>query len=310
MVSRRSFLSLPTALLTVLLAACQKELVYEDYGEVKEVKLSYTEPSTLQYHQDIDSIRWLLFDGEGRFYQELHMDHCQRQYFDRSDLPDGDYTVVCLANATDRSFLDNSALTLDSLTLWADTRRDDGSYDNIDCLFWTMQRFRMGDGIHVVECPMVDIHCHLHVRLWWRGVPTRTDGAYTLRLFDVPLSCKAGTMAYNIGGLPHPDLGETLGEHRIAVEPYNFIISGEFVTMRWTDDYMPSLQLWCGDEPATPLIDLYQVFSEWHWSPDHTIAQDYWLNIEVGLDGSVEVSVGGKGRIVDWQDGGVIGGNV
>lgn len=300
-------LSTPLLLLAVLLMACQKELTYGDYGDVKEVRLSYTVPGTLQYEKDIDSVCWLLFDADGRFLQELLMVNRQRQYFDREDLPDGDYTLVCVANTTSRSLLDNRGLTLDSLTLWANTRRTDGTYGNIDDLFWTMQRFHMGDGVRVVECPMVDIHCHLHVRLWWRGVPD-TDGEYSLRLYGVPVACKAGREGVRIGGLPHPLLADTLGEHRIQVEPYNFIISGEFVTLRWTDEQMPYLQLWCGDEAVTPLISLYDVFSEWHWSPDRTTAQDYWLNIEVRPDHTVDVSVGGAGRIVDWQDGGVIGG--
>ncbi len=289
-----------------LLAGCQKDLIYEDFSDVKEVRLSYTTPMTVQYETDIDSLLWLLYDDGGHCVRTLLMDHRQRQFFDRNDLPDGRYTLVCIANATSRSLIDNSTLTLDSLALRAATRRDDGTYGNVDDLFWSMQPFTMEEGHHTVELPLADIHCHLHVRLWWHGVP-ETDGDYTLRLYGVPLSYSAGQQGLVIGGLPHPELTDSLGEHRIEVEPYNFIISGEFVTMRWTDDHVPCLQLWCGDEPATPLIDLYKVFSEWHWSPDRTLAQDYWLNIEVRLDGSVDVSVGGRGRIVDWQDGGIIG---
>lgn len=307
----RHRLLLPLFLLTLLLSvACQKELIYEDFSDVKEIRLSYVTPLTVQYETDIDSLLWLLYDGNGHCVKTLRMDRLQRQFFDREDLPDGDYTVVCIANATSRSFIDNKTLTLDSLALWADTRRPDGTFDNVDDLFWTMQTFTMFEGSQTVELPLVDIHCHLHVRLWWKGVPTRSDSDYTLRLYGVPLSYRAGSTGLVIGGLPHPELADTLGEHRIEVEPYNFIISGEFVTMRWTDDHVPLLQLWCGDEPVTPLIDLYGVFSEWHWSPDRTLAQDYWLNIEVRLDGSVDVSAGGRGRIVDWQDGGTIGGSI
>lgn len=308
MVGYRRLPLLPLLALS-LLAACQKELTYYDYGEVKEVKLSYTTPATQSYFQDIDSLRWLLFDADGRYLRDLQMTNRQRQYFDRSDLPDGDYTVVCVANATARSIIDNSRLTLDNLLLRANTRQDEGWYSNIDQLYWQMARFTLSPGAGAVELPLADIHCHLHVRLWWQSVPD-TDGDYTLRLYEVPVACRGGRTGQVLGGVPHPELAEEYGEHRIEVEPYNFIISGEFITMRWTDDHMPLLQLWCGNQAVSPLIDLYDVFSEWHWSPDRTVAQDYWLNIEVLTDGSVNVSVGGNSRITDWQNGGTIGGTV
>lgn len=295
-------------LLLALLTACQKDLIYEDWGDVREIRLSYTTPATLEYREDIDTLRWLLFDGEGRFRRELSMKPRQRQYFDPGDLPDGRYTVVCIANATSRSFLDNDLKTLNDLTLWADTRQQEGWYANVDHLFWQKSTFTLSMGYSEVAVPLVDVHCHLHVRLWWKGVPETSGSDYSLRLYGVPLACRVGTTGLTLGGLPHPEMGDSVGEHRLAVEPYNFVISGEFVTMRWTDDHVPQLQLWCGDQPATPLIDLYKVFSEWHWSPDRTVAQDYWLNVVINLDGSVTVSVGGKARIVDWQDGGTIGG--
>lgn len=300
---------LPLLIVPVLLAACQKELIYDDLSMVKEVKLSYETLGTQAYKLSVDSLRWLLFDASGRYLQELQMTDHQRQYFDRSDLPDGDYTVVCVANATAKAFIYNEKLSLDDLMLWVNTRQEGGWYANIDQLYWQMARFTLAPGKEVIELPLVDIHCHLHVRLWWQGVP-QGSGEYTLRLYDVPVGCYLGRTGSVLAGYQHPLLAEEYGEHRIEVEPYNFIISGEFITLRWTDGHMPSLQLWCGDEAASPLISLYDIFDEWHWSPDRTMAQDYWLNIEVLTDGSVNVSVGGNSRITDWQNGGIIGGTV
>ena len=289
-----------------MLTSCHKDLLHEDLGGVREVCVSYTVPEGRDFSASIARMRWLVYDAQGNHSCELQMEPDRVQYFDSSELPDGQYTAVNVANATDRILIASSQ-HLDDLMLWANTRQPGGWYGNIDCLFWQMRRFTVAKGhLERVAMPLADIHCHLHVHAWWKGLPEQ-DGQWTMRLYGVNVACHGGRNGLIIGGLEHPELADTLGEHRISVTPLNFELDGEFVVFRWTDANMPKLQIWCDDVPVSPLIDVDQVFAEWQWSPDNTTSQDYWLGIQLNPDGSADVQTWGSARVADWIDGGTIG---
>lgn len=294
--------------LTVLsiLTSCHKDLQHTDLSDVREVSVSYTVPEGRDFPTSIARMQWLVYDAQGRYFCELQMEPKQCQYFDSSLLPDGQYTVVNIANNTSKTVIDHSQ-TLDDLLLSANTRQPEGWYSNVDCLFWQMRQFTVRQGyVDRVAMPLADIHCHLHVHVWWKGLPGES-GQWTLRLYGVNVGYHAGRLGLTIGGLEHPELTDALGEHRIDVVPLNFELDGEFVVYRWTDSNVPRLQVWCDDAPVSPLIDILQVFNEWQWSPDNTTSQDYWLGIQLNPDGSADVQTWGRARVADWIDGGVIG---
>lgn len=288
------------------LSSCHKDLTDDAEEDSNKVILRYTIPAVVDFDKSIYNMRWLLYDSQGHYVRELDMQPRHRQTFELADMPDGQYTVINVGNTTDRTFFEHME-SLDSLQLWANTRDEGGWYENVDCIYWQMRTFTLSDnGVTRVDMPLANSHCHLHVHVWWKGLPGRS-GLWTMRLYDVSVNYYAGRQGQNIATLDHPLLGEATGEHRITVEPLNFELDGEFVVFRWTDSHVPKLQIWCNDEAASPLIDLGKVFGEWHWSPDRTVAQDYYLDVQINDDGSADVSTWGRGRIADWVDGGVIG---
>lgn len=295
----------PLLLVSVLMVGCQKELLEASRGDIC---LGYTLPSGNElgeYKSSIDTLTWLVYDDGGRLVYQLRM--TPRQYFMLDELPDGRYTVVCMANITGRTAVTGED-DLEQLMVKADTRQADGWYDNTDHLFWQMGTFVVAEGHSRVELPLADVHCHLHVQVRWKTLP-RQVGNWTLRLYDVPLAYQAGMLGRTLEGLPHPLADENeLGEHRIDVRLLNYELDGLFTTFRWTNAHIPALQVWCGDEPASPLMGLEKAFETWHWYPDRTIAQDYWLVVTIADDGTAEVKVASRFGVADWIDGGVIGG--
>lgn len=293
-------------LATLILSGCQKELLRDDLSEVRDVMVSYTVPEGREFGSSIATMRWLVYNEEGHFFRELSMEPKQYQYFGTHQLPDGNYTVVNIANSTSRTQVE-SYETLDQLMLRANTQQPEGWYDNVDCLFWQMREIEVKEGsVTTVNMPMADIHCHLHVHVGWKGLPQQR-GDWTIHLSDVNVAYHAGRKGLTIAGVEHPEVAENLGEHRISVVPLNFELDGEFIVYRWTDSRVPKLQVRCNGEPVTPLMDIGTVFDEWKWSPDNTVAQDYWLGVQINADGSADIQTWGRARVADWIDGGIIG---
>lgn len=290
-------------LLLVLLTACQKELDQIGGGEVR---LSYTLPDDDGFPASIDTMRWLLYDGSGDLVRELHLAPRQQQFFTVAQLPEGTYTVVNVSNAKGRTaFCDKE--TLDGLSLAADTQTPEGWYENTDHLFWQMKTFSLEDGHQTADLPLVDVHCHLHVHVGWKGLPRQQGSDWTMRLYGVPLRLWGGRQGLTLSSGLHPQTDDTAtGEHRIQVRMLNYELEGVFTTFRWTDACVPALQIWCGEEPASPLMRLATAFNEWHWSPDHTVAQDYWLDVMINPDGTADVKASSRFGVVDWIDGGTI----
>ena len=78
--------------------------------------------------------------------------------------------------------------------------------------------------------------------------------------------------------------------------------------MRYTNEVIPVLQLFHDDEPITRLVDLKRAFDWWGWYPSTTLVQDYWLQMEIDVDGTVRLNRWGRGRVLDWINGGTIAG--
>lgn len=119
-------LGVVTALLLVatilfMLTSCHKDLLRQDLSDVREVCVSYTVPDGREFPSSIATMRWLVYDAQGHYFCELQMEPKQRQYFEPSQLPDGQYTAVNVANATNRTLFENTE-TLNDLALYANTR--------------------------------------------------------------------------------------------------------------------------------------------------------------------------------------------
>ena len=231
-------------IVSLMFCSCHKELIGDDIKGLRLVKFGYTLPEGVDDGQPISDMRWLVYDAEGKFVRELDMSTNRYQYFTQEEMPDGQYTVVNLTNASDRSLIENIE-TLDAIMVWVNTRQPEGWYSNVDCLYWQMRSFTLKEGsAEQVILPLADIHCHLHVHVSWKGLP-RHSGDWTMRLYNVNVDYHIGQYGLTIADLEHPLLGTEIGEHRVSVEPFNFELDGEFVVYRWTDSHVPDLQIWC-----------------------------------------------------------------
>lgn len=298
-------LMLTIAMLYVL-TSCHKDLLRQDLSDVREVCVSYTVPEGREFPSSIACMKWLVYDSLGHYFCDLQMEPLQHQYFEPYQLPDGHYTVVNIANNTSKTSIENYR-NLDELMVYANTRQPEGWYSNVDCLFWQMRQITIENGlVENVDMPLADIHSHLHVHVWWKGLP-QESGQWTIRLYDVNVAYHAGRYGIAVGNVEYPEVADSLGEHRIDVTPLNFELDGEFIVYRWTDSHIPKLQIYCNSQVASPLIEISDVFDKWHWSSDQTSAQDYWLGIQLNQDGSADVQTWGRARVADWIDGGIIG---
>lgn len=296
-------------LMTVLLVGCtldddDEECCYRVLLHYRDVQMGIDE-----YNKNITQMRHLLYDSEGRFIKEYSY---QGQDLMINDINEGDYIMLTVANATNEktSISDYEMLMSQTMIQPRDTT---GAYrGNTDQLYWNMKPFTVGIDPQRYNCDLSNIHCHLHVRVFWHKLPDYT-GTFTMKLYDVPQDYEGGTNAYTLTN----ELNDTLSfpwwtnrsaDHIIEVSPYNFELEGEFITARWHNRWKPVLQVFNGTKQVTAPIDLDGVFLQWDWYPDQHAVQDYWIQIEVYEDGGVYLSKWSKARILDWVDGGSISG--
>lgn len=300
-------------LLATLLTGCSLE---DDRDECRyQVRLHYHETvdGVDQFQQDIKSMRHLLFDSDGRFVQWLGSTQNGSQDVDIGGLGNGTYTVITVANATEKTLFEDydniNTFRVVHNARYTRSRADDGDesdYANTDELYWRKVTFTFDGTPQVVDCPLSNIHCHLHVRAEWKGVP-KQSGLWTMRLYNVHTEYLAGETGLIINNRSHPVETDRTGTHRIESDTFNFELESEFVTFRWTNDEIPMLQIWCEDEPVTPLMDLKKAFDEWGWYPDRAQIQDYCIELLIGNDGTVDMRASGRANVGDWIDGGIIG---
>ncbi len=300
---------LTLGLLATLLTSCSLD---DDRDECcYQVRLYYHETvdGIDLYEQDVKSIRHLLYDSLGTFIREVFADYRTPQTVDIGDLDNGTYTVISVANATEKTLfekmedLSQFELVLNSQS--TGTRSGSDIYDNADELYWSKVTFHINNTAQEIDCPLSNIHCHLHVRAEWKGVPKQV-GRWTMRLFDVNMGYLAGSAGLTIREREFPTHTGYFADHMVVSSVFNFELECEFITFRWTNERLPILQIWCDDEPVTKMMDLEIAFQEWGWFPDRAQIQDYWIDLVISEDGSVEMRPGGSIGIHDWVDGGSI----
>lgn len=295
-------------LLSTLLTGCSLE---DERDECcYQIRLHYHETvdGVDLFQQDIKSMRHLLYDSEGRFVRWIDSPASHPQDVDISDLESGAYTVVTVANATDKTLFENydqlSTFRLIHNARYQDSAKDD-DYGNSDELYWHMTGFTINGSPQVIDCPLSNIHCHLHVRAAWKGVP-RQVGQWTMRLYDVYTGYQTGEVGLTVRDRDFPAQVSAMCTQRVGTSVFNFELECEFITFRWTNEVLPTLQIWCDDEPVTKGMDLAKAFQEWGWYPDRAQIQEYWIDLTIHDDGSVDMRQGGSLGIRDWIDGGTI----
>lgn len=83
-----------------------------------------------------------------------------------------------------------------------------------------------------------------------------------------------------------------------------------FTTLRYTNETIPILRILKDGELYRKEIDLRKAFHTWGLFPDKHVEQDYRILIEMKRDGRMILHHWTDFRIVDWADGGTLGGSV
>ena len=261
------------------------------------------------FNNDIYSLRHFLYDAEGQFLKEVYSDHDDMQNLRLNELQDGNYTLVTLANSSEEHTLIETATSLDKMRVSLIGENEDGSFQSADQLYWNIQNFMVVKELQqYYKCDLSNIHCHLHVFVKWKYLPSY-KGSFVMKLTKVPADYHGGKAYIMTRNIDYYFPMETQRKvyHSIEVKPYNFELDGEFITHRWSDDNIPILQLFNNGEAITGKIYLEKPFKEWMWMPSKQPIQDYWIKLEIDSDGKTYVNRWIPGRILDWEDGGVIG---
>lgn len=127
------------------------DVVY-DYSSCRDtvVRFRYTYRGADRFDSYISKIDYYLFNDAGEFVDELDHVAGTPSMVDVSELPDGSYTVVALANLDDYASLPElNTINLDQFAITVTQLHNSarGKFANGDPLFWGEQRFHIGGGI-------------------------------------------------------------------------------------------------------------------------------------------------------------------
>ncbi len=268
----------------------------------------------------IFSLRHFLFGESGEYIGELPPGaDLQRQPL---DLREGIYTMVTVGNSSGNTLHEHG----DDRMLGQFTLSHASGPANADELFWGVKRFMVNtDGLGIelrsrdsdepetgevrnrLLTEMNNIHCHLSVTVEWANRPTHI-GVYDMELTGVPsrYSLHPDDASQTADGFTVPGHRET-ADHRLRVPLRQLELQAEFVTLRYTDEAIPTLRISFDGEPAAPDIDLGKAFRTWGWRPSATHVQEYRILVRIISPDRADVYPQVRGSVEDWVNGGSFG---
>ena len=259
----------------------------------------------------IDKMQYHLFDADGSYLREMYAYEGDLSQVSLSGIEPGTYTLVAIGNLTDYGTLtDAAAGGLDRfclhITHYADTGR--GIFANGDPLYYGIRRFTLEEGFsNYLVTDMAHIHCCLHLRIEWEGLPAYSDGyRYHLSGIGGGVDMHVGN-ASHIGTLPFPGVHHYEGQMQEEVRLQSLSLQRKLYTLRYTDDDIPVFTLYNNDRAVTKPISLADVFRSWGWRPSSNPVQEYEVCMIIKLNGDIEIRQGFGANVSDWEDGGVIG---
>lgn len=318
-----------TATLLLWIPGCSTLDERDECCEAVTLIYRYVPTTKDEYRDHIREIRHYLFDAHGVFLREITQTSPHSQRIFLLSLPVGRYSVLTLANASDRYSelpeMREGVTRLEELTLAARygtyTRSGDG-----DPLFWNLRDFEARrDERHTYYCDLSNIHCRLYVRVVWKnGFPPSGAEDYRLELDALPTVyrlCRPvhnGLLTYRKrGGDLFPQGGSTLeqswhefpvnggaeGKITLPVSLFNNELKCTFLSLRYTNTQQPTLRIYHRGRLYRKELDLSLFFRDQGIRPDGDPVQDYKIVVEIGKS-SIKVYYYTGSRIVDWQDGG------
>ena len=301
----------------------------------EEIRLVYRYIPGLEdeYPAHIREIHHYLFDGEGRYVRELRQTSPHSQQIVLRALPIGKYTVLTLANRSERfsnfpKMIEGETRLSDiSLTALYDTYREpkDG-----DPLFWNIREIVSERFAHATYyCDLSNIHCQLFVRVVWGDIFPPGEEDYKLELallpetYDLHRPVRNGLYTWQGPGA-NPALSGSSKDRSYHEFPTNRGASGRIVapvplsghelrytfrSLRYTEKQIPTLRIYYKGKIYRKELDLTRFFRDQGLKPDETAVQDYKIVVVINKD-DILIYLSGGSRVVDWQDGGDITGGL
>lgn len=313
-------LTLLTLVVILLMEGCS--LLSDDLRKCYEVTLEYRYvPATEdEYPRYINGMRHFLFNGEGTYLRELPQNPSTPQQVHIKGLEKGHYTVVTLGNCTtENTFIKLLAFQqtkLRDFVLQLKRRASQQeAYANAEELFWNTQSFEItGKGAQHIVCDLANIHCHLFFEVSWQSVPP-ADGKYQIELGNLTeayaLDPSKSSLSIEVNakkGVVHTFPRHEEKTHWMYQEVALFYhrLIGEFISLRYTNDRIPTLQVKKDGVAITKRLDLASAFHAFGWIPDQRAEQIYRIQIRINDDGSVTIRPWYDGSVEDWQVGGTV----
>lgn len=294
--------------LVLMLSGCN--VIYENSRcNDTIVRFQYHYNNADRFDEYIFNIRYFLFDSDGIYAGELEHPAGIMSEADVTELPEGNYTVIALANLHDYATLtDPAATSIANFRLKVSKLgRETGDFANGDPLFWGEQSFRIGPDakpayIHEMSC----IHCVLSLRVEWEDVPEYSDG-YRFRLIDVGSeNAMDFDNGLHIGEKEFPEVTYAGAGMTEEVPLRRFALQARLTTLRYSETHIPDFQLYHDDKPVLYPVSLSNAFKQWGWHPDTDPVQEYEIRIVIHRDGSITLHPSLAVNINDWEDGGTL----
>ncbi|MCD8181827.1 MAG: FimB/Mfa2 family fimbrial subunit [Bacteroides sp.] len=302
-------------LLCLSFSACDVEDERDLCCERVVMEYRYLENGQDAFKENIRSLRHFLFDGQERFVREVPAGATLRLQV-LEGLETGAYTMVTVGNAANATLLDIPAVGSPLNNFILHVQNSTGG--NADLLYYGIRNFTLtGEDVKRERrfvTQLANVHCRLQVTVKWQNLPPvlSTDKIYRLTLESCAQNYELdGARGYALGEKRFPHSPEWEQRHLLDYSLSDFQLRGDFVSLRYTDDSLPVLRVFCLKEneytELTPPLDLKKAFVAWGYSPSSVERQEYKIIVTIYLDGHVGIRIAAEAGVADWVDGGSFG---
>lgn len=264
----------------------------------------------------VDNIRQYLFDEEGNLLASTTLRGDSITGWN-ADLEDGTYTLVVWGNLGEEgkeatTVTTKSDYNMNEMKLSAITSGVPPGYrGNTARLYYGTSAFTLkGGATERQRIYLSHAHAALNITVQWRTAEKPPlDGTWRMRLKGIPAlydftggteqTVPSGNGVYTI---PRSNKTVTYHETRAAMN-YDYEVTGEFVTYRYTAGTHELWSLWRDGEQVIRDLDLSLFFAKLPMDMDRNMEQEFDLLITV-YENEFKVT---QSTASDWAEGGSIG---
>lgn len=264
----------------------------------------------------VDNIRQYLFDEDGNLLASTTLRGDSITGWN-ADLKDGTYTLVVWGNLGEEgkeatTVTTKSDYNMNEMKLSAITSGVPPGYrGNTARLYYGTSAFTLkGGATERQRIYLSHAHAALNITVQWRTAEKPPlDGTWRMRLKGIPAlydftggteqTVPSGNGVYTI---PRSNKTVTYHETRAAMN-YDYEVTGEFVTYRYTAGTHELWSLWRDGEQVIRDLDLSLFFAKLPMDMDRNMEQEFDLLITV-YENEIKVT---QSTASDWAEGGSIG---